>query len=422
MHVKRIPDDKCPERLTGQELQAMEVAERAGHILLENGAEISRVEEVMERIASYYGVETSNFFVLSNGIFSTGGTRDLKQEYAKVEHIPVKGTQLDKVIAVCQLSRDIPGQQLSVEEASRRLDAIGRMPVKGYTIQIFASSLGAGSFSFLFGGSMADALAAAITGLLLYVYVLFVGAPHFSKIVNNIVGGAIACLGSLLCFHFGLGNHLNLIIIGAVMPLIPGVSFTNGIRDIADSDYLSGTVRLLDAMLIFLCIAIGVSLTLVICSDWVGEFLSGDHSSIAAQLLSAFLGTFAFSLLYGLPNNQCVFSGLVGALGWLVYLLLVNTAIGAVGATFFGSSAVVLASRFFAVWRRIPSMAFMIPGIFPLVPGAGIYWCTYYLVENQLTLSLEYGVMAVKCTFAIVLGIVLVFELPHKFFRILSRR
>ena len=47
-------------------------------------------------------------------------------------------------------------------------------------------------------------------------------------------------------------------IIGAIIPLIPGVSFTNGIRDIADGDYISGVVRLLDTLLVFLCIAVGV--------------------------------------------------------------------------------------------------------------------------------------------------------------------
>ena len=46
--------------------------------------------------------------------------------------------------------------------------------------------------------------------------------------------------------------------IGSIMPLIPGVPFTNAIRDIANGDYISGSVRMLDALLVFFCIAIGV--------------------------------------------------------------------------------------------------------------------------------------------------------------------
>ena len=67
----------------------MEVASMAGRIMLENGAEIARVEEVMSRIATHYGTDSCNFFVLSNGIFTTDSN------HAKVEHIPFHGSQFD---------------------------------------------------------------------------------------------------------------------------------------------------------------------------------------------------------------------------------------------------------------------------------------------------------------------------------------
>lgn len=56
-----------------REKEVMEAAIQAGHLLLENGAEISRVEETMERIFRYYGVESGSTFVLSNGILQQQG-------------------------------------------------------------------------------------------------------------------------------------------------------------------------------------------------------------------------------------------------------------------------------------------------------------------------------------------------------------
>ena len=87
--------------------QVLEVAMEAGHILLENGAEIARVEETMQRISRAFGVESGSFFVLSNGIFTTGGRKDGPSggQFAHVQHIPVHGARLDKVVAVNQLSR-----------------------------------------------------------------------------------------------------------------------------------------------------------------------------------------------------------------------------------------------------------------------------------------------------------------------------
>ena len=48
---------------------------------------------------------------------------------------------------------------------------------------------------------------------------------------------------------------------GSIMPLVPGLAFTNGIRDIADGDYISGTVRMIDAVLVACCIALGVGIS-----------------------------------------------------------------------------------------------------------------------------------------------------------------
>ena len=69
---------------------------------------------------------------------------------------------------------------------------------------------------------------------------------------------------SLACYHLGLGITLGPMISGTIMPLVPGVAFTNGIRDIANGDYISGAVRMLDAILIFLSIAIGMGVMFMI--------------------------------------------------------------------------------------------------------------------------------------------------------------
>ena len=100
-----------------REKEVMEAALQAGHLLLENGAEISRVEETMERICRYYGVHSGNAFVLTNGIFVTVGNRN-EPVFAKVEHIPVSGTHLDRVAAVNQLSREIEEGRYTIGQVS----------------------------------------------------------------------------------------------------------------------------------------------------------------------------------------------------------------------------------------------------------------------------------------------------------------
>ena len=124
------------------------------------------------------------------------------------------------------------------------------------------------------------------------------------------------------------------------------------------------------------------------------------------QVLAAAVGTMGFSLLFGVPARYYPYCGTIGGIGWLIYLCLQPVSSAAV-ATFCATVAVILLSRWFAVRKRCPATLFLISGIFPLVPGAGIYWAAYYT-----------GFGAVKSAVAIVLGIVFVFELPEKWFHI----
>lgn len=252
--------------------EVMELAIEAGHILLENGAEIFRVEETMDRICRHYGVQSGNAFVLSNGIFVTAGD-DREKVFAKVEHIPVSGTHLDRVTAVNQLSREIAAGKYTVEEARDELKKIRVMPGKRKRVQVLASGVGSAAFCYLFGGNLIDSGVAFAAGVLLYLYVLYVSSPHLSKIVANVTGGALVTLVCAFCYLAGVGEHLNFMIIGSIMPLIPGVAFTNAIRDVADGDYISGAVRMLDALLVFFCIAIGVGMGIAILNRLTGGSL-----------------------------------------------------------------------------------------------------------------------------------------------------
>ena len=409
-----------------QQVQALEIASEAGHILLENGAEISRVEETMERIATHYGVESKSFFVLSNGIFTTSS----HNQYANVEFIPFKGTQLDKVVAVNQLSRDIVAGKYTLDQAQARLREIRTMRPHPVWEQVLASALGSAGFCIVFGGGMLDCAASFVCGILLWLFVLYVTAPHMSKIVGNIVGGLFVT-GLCILFHrIGFGHSLPNMIIGAIIPLIPGVPFVNGVRDLANEDYIAGATRLLDALLVFFCIAAGVMLAFVGDRLVTGSMIVLQGMTVDAftfkmpiQIVASFIGTAAFAVLFGVPRKYYVLCGVSGVLGWILYMILARYAgFTPPAATVFATMLVVLSARWFSVLDRCPAIVFLLCGIFPLVPGAGVFWTSYYVVSDQLRLALSSGFMAVKVTIAIVLGIILISELPNRFFTSFRRR
>ena len=138
------------------------------------------------------------------------------------------------------------------------------------------------------------------------------------------------------------------------------------------------------------------------------------------QTLAAAVATVGFSLLFGVPARYYPCCAMIGGVGWLAYLLLLPYSSESI-ATFAATVIVILLSRWFAVREHCPVTIFLISGIIPLVPGAGIYRAAYYTVTNQLYLAVQTGFDAVKVAVAIVLGIVFVFEIPQAVFRIGSR-
>lgn len=412
--------------------EVLDLALMAGHILLENGAEIYRVEETIDRICGYYGVNSENAFVLSNGIFLTAGSAR-ESFFAKVQHIPVSGTHLNKVAAVNQLSREIVEGKHTIQDAYRIQEEIRTMPGKKRWMQTLASGVGSAAFCIFFGGTFGDSLAAFAAGICLYLYVLWLSVPHLSKIVGNIGGGALVTVVCCLLYLMGVGENLNFMMIGTIMPLVPGVAFTNSIRDVADGDYISGSVRMLDALLVFFCIAIGVGIGFSLISlvpgsgtlQEMGQLAEGSGSGamggiemfgqLAKEILSAVVGTVSFSVLFGVPREYYPYCGFIGGAGWLVYCLAELFLPGS-GPCFVATAVVILLSRTAAVVKRCPVTIFLIAGIFPLVPGAGVYWTVYHIVMEELFLAVSTRYSAMKEAIAIVMGIVFVFELPQKLF------
>ena len=164
--------------------------------------------------------------------------------------------------------------------------------------------------------------------------------------------------------------------------------FTNGIRDLAHEDYIAGVTRLLDAMLVFFCIALGVALAFILDAAMYGQMqvLEGlaaapETAGMVVQLVSAFIGTMAFAVLFGVPRRYYLDCGFCGMVGWLLYLILVrHTGLSVPLVVFFATALVAFTAMVQAIVRKCPITVYLICGIFPLVPGAGIFWTTYNLV------------------------------------------
>lgn len=237
--------------------QILNLAISAGEVLLKNGGEIYRVQETVSRILEAYGIEDYNVFVVTNGIFATVHEQE-EDAGSMVRYVTIGDVDLQMIANINQLSREICAGEYTVEQASKRLEEYKSAKGSGKIANILACGMAGASFCYLFGGRVYDSIISFFMGMLLGIFLFTASKHHTSKFILNIIGSAIVTAGGLVLYAAGTGIWFDKVIIGGIIPLVPGVALTTAIRDLFGGDYLSGSIRLIDALLTAMCIAIGV--------------------------------------------------------------------------------------------------------------------------------------------------------------------
>ena len=131
------------------------------------------------------------------------------------------------------------------------------------------------------------------------------------------------------------------------------------------------------------------------------------------QFLVSLAATLSFAVLFSAEKKQLFFCGLTGAIGWIVYLICLQYHTDNAIANLIATLALTLVARILSAVRRTPVTVFLLTGIFPLVPGAGIYYTSYYFIMGDMSRFSQYGISTVKVAGSIVLGIIFGFALPQ---------
>ena len=134
------------------------------------------------------------------------------------------------------------------------------------------------------------------------------------------------------------------------------------------------------------------------------------------QFIVSLIATLSFAVLFSAQKSELIFCGLSGAIGWMVYIVCLDYHANAAVANLLATLTLTLFSRILSVLRRNPVTVYLLTGIFPLVPGAGIY----YTMGDMQQFS-QYASSTVKTAGSIVLGIIFGFAIPQSVFHGVSK-
>jgi len=231
----------------------------AGKIMMESGAETYRIEDTMIRMAVSQKMMDSHCFVTPTGIMFSP-SNEMATRFVRINS---RRTDLERVALVNAVSRKLVAGELTLQQAYDEMQIIDQtdymFPIQ---IQVLAAAVASACFLILLGGGWEDLpFAFVIGGTAFYIVETILEQTRVKFFAEFIGALAIGLLASLV-IYLGLGRDLDTIIIGSVMPLVPGLLITNAVRDLMAGHFVSGLSKGAEAFLTAFAIGAGIALVL----------------------------------------------------------------------------------------------------------------------------------------------------------------
>ena len=228
----------------------------AGELLLTYGAEVSRVEDTIQRLEHICGFEQVDVFTITSSIVATVRLPD-GGSITQSRRIKARVTNLGRVAKINALSRRFCAGALTLAEFRTALQAIrDERPTPAYMVISF-------SLSIFFGGNLADGIAASLSGMVLFAMMRMSTTLQMNSLLQTAICSAVTALAVLLLVRAGIGVHPDKIMIGNIMLVIPGIQLTTSLRDMINGDTISGLLNLSEAVLKAISVALGFALVLL---------------------------------------------------------------------------------------------------------------------------------------------------------------
>lgn len=369
-----------------------------GEQLALSGAEVSRVEDSVTRIISYFGAKNSSVLSITTSIIVTVNIEEYNS-FTQTRRLGSFVYNMDRLGKMNAISRAICEGKLDLDEARREFnEAISEetYPLK-YQFGFFM--LIAFCFTLFFGGSFRDAIISTLIAIL-FKYIEIAGNKiainkFLTILISSLLGGFLA----IVAVKVGLADSVSKISIGDVMLLIPGIALTNSIRDMFSGDTITGGVKFFEASLTAVMIAFGF----VLASEFYNSLFLSDVVSttrnpntfigVTIELLASFFGAIGYAGIFNVRKHKIFFAGLGGLIGWSVYVWLDFFSLSAPVKYFFAAIVVNFYAEKMAIREKVPATVFLVSAIMPLVPGGLLYEIMKLAVKNRWE---EFGPMGIE--------------------------
>ena len=385
-----------------------------GYELAMSGAETSRVEETITRVLSTYGVG-SEVFAIPNYFLITIQTED-GTPITRMRRIGYHGNDLYGVELFSDLSRKLCQHHPQLHDAMLWLeDTKNKKAVFTFPVLLLGYFLGAFGFGIFLGGSFPDGICAGLCGIVAGTVSTIAVRQNANPFFHTI---AASFFMALLAYGFGaagIAPNADAVTIGALMILVPGLLFTNAMRDIIYGDINSGVNRIVQVFLVAAALAVGTAAALGLSHRLFGVIPEADTIDYPLLISSVFcfIGCVGFSILFNIHKLGILLCALRGTIAWISYCITLELMQDGISAYFVSAFVASLYSEILARIRKFPALSYLVISIFPMIPGAGVYYTMIWAVRGNMEQFFNQGMYTAAIAGVMAVGILL----PSTLFR-----
>ncbi len=367
--------------------------------LAAHGAPAHRLESAMSRCAERLGVR-AEFFATPTAVFASIG--EGAENITRLVRVESADVNLDRLARLDAVLGDVCSGRITPGEARERIAEARRHPAPWpAAAQLAAFAVAASTAARFFGGGWREIAASALAGLGVGALALLATRRRrLARVIEFVSGVLVAILAAAVP-----ATDTQTVIVSGLIVLIPGLSLTIAMSEIASRNIVAGSARLIGAFTIFAIIAFGV-----VTGDAIAP---AGHTPVEPVPLAPVTlwialaaAPVALTVLFNAATRDMPAIALVSVAGFLT-ARFVGDVTGTALAVAAGALVVGVISNIRAVRANRPVAVCAIPGIMLLVPGSIGFRSLAAFLDQQAVRGLEAAVLAVSVALALATGLLL---------------
>ncbi len=377
-----------------------------GEEMLKSGAENFRLEDSLYRMCKSYGFKRYDVYAIPSNLQITVETPegDIITQIRQIESTDIDFDRLDYLN---NLSRYVCTNQPDEKVFHEKFEEVMNRRPQHPAVKYFAGVMGGTGFAVFFGCNFIDAVVAVIVSLMIVVVGDWLSRRENNVLIYNLILAFLSEMIILTAMHLGIGNHPDRIMIGIVMLLISGLGVTNGIREVLQRDFISGTLNIMNSVLGAAGITFGIALAIMLLDGAASDGFILNHN-IPIQLISCTIACIGFAMWFKIRGRQVFYSGVGAFFTWGIYIVVYDMRPSNFLATLVAAVFVAFYAFIMSRVNKAPSTIFLTASVFPLIPGPNLYYMMYGCVSKDTILAYDEMIVLLVTCLAIAFGFIIV--------------